>query len=137
MKKLKSFTIPLIISLIVCCMCMGCGDDTVDYPKVDASVSQLDVVPLEPGLMPIQYDPVQTCYEAIEWLCNKMLACEESQEDVDEFRKVIEDMWNCPSIVGIRDSVEFYTICQLAVRDMPCADFENGYTPLSCQYQLE
>lgn len=120
----------------------GCGDETMPEPDatvvVDAGVDVMppDTSPPEPDLMVVQHDPVQACYDVAQWLSDKMLECSGSQHDAASFKKYLETVWDCPSSTGIRDAVELYTVCQPAIKNMTCADFEAANSPPSCKSQL-
>jgi len=140
---MKNYTVEFIfgfIAVLIFILVIGCGSDFIETPEPDAMVADTmlsDTTPPEPDLMLIQSDPVQACYDIAQWLSDKILKCSKSQTAADKFKKDLEDGWDCPTITGIRDSVELYIVCQPAIKALSCIDFKNAEVPKSCMGQLQ
>jgi hypothetical protein len=133
-----SFLLGFIVGVLTI-ISVGCGGEDVYTPEPDGSMVDVfvpDTTPPEPDLMLTQNDPVQACYDLVQWLTNKALECSGSQEAANKFKKALEDGLDCPSVTGIRDAVELYTACQPAIKSLSCTDFETANSPTSCNGQL-
>ncbi len=119
-------------------MCNGCGGEELLPVTVDAGEDVLveDALPPVPDLLPTKIDPIQACYDIVDWLCNKMSECTSDKNSIDDFAKVLLSSWNCPTTTGLRDSIEFYVQCQVDIKNMSCVEFQKADVPLSCQGQL-
>jgi len=122
----------------------GCGEDNVVSADVGVDVvvtpAKPDVTPAEPDLTPMPPDvnPAQACRDIVQWLYNKVMKCTDGDvAQAEEFKKVIEAAWDCPNVVGVRDAVAFYKVCQVKIRDLTCVDFNKSIVPESCQTQLQ
>jgi len=146
MEKLyKNFKLGFVVFLVgLSCgaalmVCNGCGGEELP-PIADAGVDTVvvseDGLPPTPSLLPAKIDPVQACYDIVDWLCSKMSSCTANGSDVDKFAQALLAAWNCPSIIGLRDSVEFYVDCQTDIKGLTCIEFQKADVPPSCQGQL-
>jgi hypothetical protein len=128
-----------IVSGIAAMSCTGCGGDVITSER-DAHIvvmpKILDAAPSQSDLMPENVDPVRACYDIARTLGEKELSCSGDSVKADKFQADLEMMWDCPSIIGLRDAVEFYTACLPAIKALSCADLQSANVPSSCKAQL-
>ena len=143
-KVAKVFLFGLVVGLILGIMAMfsiGCGGEVTDPLPLDGGMEDVlvadSVPPPTPDLLPSKIDPVQACYDIAKWVADKAFACSGDQQGADKIQKTLEDAWDCSTIKGLRDGVELYTVCQVEVAALTCAEFQQGVVPKSCQSQLQ